>query len=68
MRALKQKQYQVARQQFAQSVRGPITDLTATLLTAWTLYGANDARGAVETIDKLTGPDWYASSRICMPA
>ena len=59
VRALKQKQYQVARQQFAQAVRGPITDLTATLLTAWTLYGANDARGAVEAIDKLTGPDWY---------
>jgi tetratricopeptide (TPR) repeat protein len=59
VRALKQKQYQAARQQFAQAVRGPITDLTATLLTAWAMAGANDARGAVETIDKLTGPEWY---------
>lgn len=57
--ALKQKQYQAARQQFSQAVRGPITDLTATLLSAWALYGANDTRGAIETIDKLTGPDWY---------
>jgi tetratricopeptide (TPR) repeat protein len=60
VRAIKQKQYQAARQQFAQSVRGPIADLTATLLTAWTLYGSNEARTAVETIDKLAGPDWYA--------
>ena len=59
VRAIKQKQYQAARQHFAQSVRGPIADLTATLLTAWTLYGSNEARSGVETIDKLTGPDWY---------
>ena len=41
-------------------MRGPITDLTATLLTAWTMYGAGDTKGAIETIDKLQGPDWYA--------
>jgi tetratricopeptide (TPR) repeat protein len=60
VRALKQKQYQAARTQFAQSIRGPITDLTATLLSAWALYGANDSKTAVDTIDRLTGPDWYA--------
>jgi tetratricopeptide (TPR) repeat protein len=60
VRALKQKQYQVARTQFAQSMRGPITDLTGTLLTAWTLAGLNDVRGAIDTIDRLSGPDWYA--------
>lgn len=60
VRAIKQKQYQVARQHFAQSVRGPIADLTATLLTAWTLYGSNEGRTAVDTIDKLSGPDWYS--------
>ena len=37
VRALKQKQYSVARQNFSQSVRGPVTDLTATLLSAWAL-------------------------------
>jgi Flp pilus assembly protein TadD len=41
-------------------VRGPITDLAATLLAAWSLYGAGDAKAAVETIDKLQGADWYA--------
>jgi tetratricopeptide (TPR) repeat protein len=60
VRALKLKQYQAARQHISQSVRGPIADLTATLITAWTLQGTNDAKGAVESIDRLTGPEWYA--------
>jgi len=60
VREIKQKHYGVARRNLSQSVRGPITDLTATLLTAWAMYGAGDAKGAVTTIDRLTGPDWYA--------
>lgn len=59
VRALKAKQYAAARQHIAQSVRGPIADLTATLISAWALYGANDVKGAVDSIDKLTGPEWY---------
>ncbi len=59
LRALKQKQYSLARQQFALSTRGQVSDLTGTLLTAWAQAGANDVRGAVDTIDKLTGQDWY---------
>jgi len=59
IRALKQKQYAVARQNFMQSNRGPLTDLTATLLAAWAMYGANDTKGAVDVIDHLSGPDWY---------
>src|SRR5581483_8681812 len=58
--ALKRKQYPVSRRELAQSIRGPITDLTATLLTAWGMYGGNDAKGAVAAIDRLAGPDWYA--------
>jgi tetratricopeptide (TPR) repeat protein len=58
--ALKQKHYATARHELAQSVRGPITDLAATLLTAWSQYGVGDAKGAVAAIDKLAGPDWYA--------
>jgi tetratricopeptide (TPR) repeat protein len=59
VRDLKQKHYASARQNMAQSVRGPVTDLTAALLTAWSQAGAGDSRGAVETLDKLSGPDWY---------
>jgi tetratricopeptide (TPR) repeat protein len=60
VRALKLRQYALARQNFAQSVRGPVTDLTAALLSAWALSGTGDSRGATETLDKLAGPDWYA--------
>ena len=63
VRALKQKQYGLARQNFAQSVRGPVTDLTAALLSAWALSGVGDSRAATETLDRLTGPDWYAIFR-----
>jgi tetratricopeptide (TPR) repeat protein len=59
VRAIKLKQNQNARGQLAQSVRGPITDLAAVLLTAWTYTGPNDTKTAIETIDKLTGPEWY---------
>jgi tetratricopeptide (TPR) repeat protein len=60
VKALKQKKYTAARQQLLQSVRGPITDLAATLLAAWANYGAGDSKAAVEAIDKLQGADWYA--------
>ena len=58
--ALKQSKYVAARKDIAQSVRGPITDLTATLLTAWSLTGGGDSKSAIAAIDKLAGPDWYA--------
>ena len=60
VRALKQKDYSTARQNFAQSVRGPVTDLTATLLSAWALVGSGDTRVSIDTMDKLSGPDWYS--------
>src|SRR6185312_483716 len=58
--ALKKGQYAQARKDLAQSVRGPITDLTATLLQGWSMAGAGDAKGAVAAIDRLAGPEWYA--------
>ena len=58
--AIKDKHYGSARHNLAKSVRGPITDLTATLLTAWSLAGGGNVKGAVAAIDKLAGPDWYA--------
>ena len=59
VRAIKQQQYQTARQHLARSIRGPITDLAATLLSGWAFYATDEARSAVEAIDKLSGPDWY---------
>jgi tetratricopeptide (TPR) repeat protein len=59
VRAIKQKQYATARQQLALSVRGPITDLAATLLAAWTNVGPADSKIAIDAIDKLSGPESY---------
>ncbi|GAC1503288.1 MAG: tetratricopeptide repeat protein [Bradyrhizobium sp.] len=59
VRDLKQKKYAAAQLNINQSVRGPITDLVATLLSAWASYGAGDTKVAVAGIDKLTGPEWY---------
>ncbi|MGC1876285.1 MAG: tetratricopeptide repeat protein [Pseudolabrys sp.] len=58
--SLKRKQYVSARRDLAQSIRGPITDLTATLLSAWGNLGVNDSKGAIDAIDHLAGPEWYA--------
>jgi len=59
VRDLKQKKYATAQQNINQSIRGPITDLVATLLSGWASYGAGDTRSAIANIDKLTGPEWY---------
>jgi tetratricopeptide (TPR) repeat protein len=60
VRAIKQKQYPVARRELAQSIRGPITDLVGTLLSAWTRSSPSEAKQATDSIDKLAGADWYA--------
>ncbi len=60
VRGIKQRQYGQARANLAQSVRGPVTDLAAALLSAWASYGSNDMRAASDSIDNLTGADWYA--------
>ncbi|HUI15575.1 MAG TPA: tetratricopeptide repeat protein [Xanthobacteraceae bacterium] len=59
IRELKKKHYAAAREDFTQSVRGPVTDLTATLLSAWALAGQGETHLAIDTLDKLSGPDWY---------
>jgi len=59
VRALKQKQYSAAQQNINQSVRGPITDLVATLLSSWASYGGGNTQAAISGIDKLAGPEWY---------
>ncbi len=60
VRSLKQKQWKDARAHLSQAMHGPVNDLMATLLSAWAAYGANDVKGAVDTIDKLNGPEWYS--------
>src|SRR5215217_7836286 len=59
MRDLKQKKYATAQININQSVRGPITDLVAALLSGWASYGAGDTKAAVANIDKLAGSELY---------
>ncbi len=49
VRQIKAGQWASARQNFSRSGRGAATDLTATLLTAWSYAGAGDAKKAMET-------------------
>ena len=60
-RAIKRSQWASARNHLVLSVRGPIADLTAALIGAWTLTASGNFKGAVSNIDKLQGPDWYAA-------
>jgi tetratricopeptide (TPR) repeat protein len=60
VRAIKRGQFANARTHLSQSVRGPVADLTGALVGAWAQQGAGDAKGAIETLDRLAGPDWYA--------
>lgn len=59
VRSLKQKQFAQARTQLQQAVRGPVSDLIATLLAAWAYQGSGDTKGGIDMIDRLSGPDWY---------
>lgn len=56
----KQEQYAAVQQDLKQSLRGPITELVAALLSGWASFGAGDVKAAVAAIDKLSGPDWFA--------
>src|SRR5947199_7384028 len=56
---LKLKKYAAAQLNINQSIRGPITDLVATLLSGWAIYGAGDLKGPIASIEKLAGPEWY---------
>lgn len=59
VRDLKLKKYAAAQSNINQSIRGPITDLVATLLSGWASFGAGDSKTAIANIDRLVGPEWY---------
>src|SRR5580700_2753852 len=51
VRDLKAKKYASAQLNINQSIRGPITDLVATLLSGWAAYGGGDVKQAVANVD-----------------
>lgn len=63
VRQIKASQWSAARQNFSRSGRGAATDLTATLLTAWSFAGAGDGKKALDTVNKLRGERYYNTFR-----
>lgn len=63
VRQIKASQWAAARQNFSRSGRGAATDLTATLLTAWSYAGAGDGKKALDTVGKLRGERYYNTFR-----
>jgi tetratricopeptide (TPR) repeat protein len=53
VRALKDKKYADARARLSKGARGRQADLTATLLSAWSLAGSKEGKQALATVDKL---------------
>ncbi|MGO4738316.1 tetratricopeptide repeat protein [Bosea sp. 2KB_26] len=59
IRAIKQKQYQTARNHLQRGGRGRSADITATLLSAWSYAGSNQTNRAIETLERLKGEPSY---------
>jgi tetratricopeptide (TPR) repeat protein len=58
--AIKDGKFEAARAEIEQTAPAPLAILTGGLLTAWSQQAAGDIDGAMETIQKLSGPSWYA--------
>ncbi|MCK0198026.1 tetratricopeptide repeat protein [Ancylobacter sp. 6x-1] len=61
VKALKTKQYVTARSNLKRASQGAIAELSATLMAAWSQYGSGNTRAAIDMIDALQGPEWYAA-------
>ncbi len=59
IRALKQKNYQTARNHLQRGGRGRAADITATLLSAWSQLGSGQPTRAIETLERLKGEASY---------
>jgi tetratricopeptide (TPR) repeat protein len=61
VRSAKVNQFQNSRAHLAFATRGPIGDLTAALIVAWTHAGEKNIKLATDSLDKLQGPEWYSA-------
>jgi tetratricopeptide (TPR) repeat protein len=55
VRAIKNRQFQQARERLRGGGRGRAADITSTLLTAWAFAGAGEQTRAIETLERLRG-------------
>ena len=57
--AVKQKKYERAQVELAQSTNGPLAVLTGGLVTAWSQQGLGRVEDGLATINALNGPNWF---------
>ena len=58
--ALKKGRWDGARRELTQIQPRPLSDLTVAILLGWADAGRGDVSGALRTIDRLGGLDWYS--------
>ncbi len=52
--------FEAAQEEVEQTAPAPLAVLTGGLLTAWSQQARGDVDGALDSIRKLSGPNWYA--------
>ena len=57
--ALRKKDYPQAEFMLKLTLSSDLDKLIAGVMTAWAKAGAGDARGAIDSLGKLEGPQWY---------
>jgi len=57
---IRKKDFAGAQNMMKLALQSDVDGLIAGLVTAWAKYGAGDAKGAVNYLVTLQGPDWYA--------
>jgi tetratricopeptide (TPR) repeat protein len=59
--AMRTQRWERARTQIRAGAQGPLGDLTSAILIAWAHYGQGNIDDALSTLERLSGPDWYAT-------
>ncbi|MBX3596926.1 MAG: tetratricopeptide repeat protein [Rhizobiaceae bacterium] len=57
---IRKKNFSGAQNMMKLALQSDVDALIAGLITAWSKFGAGDAKGAADYLEKLQGPDWYA--------
>ena len=60
VRSIKSARYDEAQTGLSRVAPAPLATLTAGLMTAWAQFGQGEVEAALDTIDALAGPSWYA--------
>ncbi len=61
IQALKTKNYRESSTRLAKGDRGPLANVTASLLAAWAAQGQGETDAALKIVDTMNGPEWYGT-------